>query len=542
VKPHLALILVVVGSASAAADTYPRNPNVDAQHYRFALTLSDDTNEIHGEATVDLVLLTTGIADIELDLAQATADRNGRGMTVSSVTSGGNPLQYRHQNDRLRIMLPSPSTAGQLVRVVITYHGVPATGLIIAPNKYGDRTFFSDNWPDKARQWLPLVDHISDKATGEFSIDAPSHYQVISNGLKIEDTDLPGDRRRTVWRQSVPIAPWLFALGAARFAVQRVGEYDHVPIETWVYAQDRDAGFHDFAVPTRDVLAYFSNMIGPYSYEKLANVQTNSVKGGMEAASNIFYDADSVTGTRTTRWRNVVIHEIAHQWFGDAVTERDWDDVWLSEGFATYFTLLYIEHAYGRDEFVEGLRASRRTVLEFDSKDPNYRVVHDNLSDMKRVTTVQTYQKGGWTLHMLRGLLGDEKFWGGIRIYYSRYRDGNASTADFRQAMEEASGVELGWFFDEWLYRGGLPRIEGNWHYDATAKQIDVEVNQTQPGAPFKMPVDIGVSVQGSGTRIERVQISSRNEKFRIASEQPPTSVVLDPNLWVLMDARVTER
>jgi aminopeptidase N len=541
-KTHLALILVVFGSASATADTYPRNPNVDAQHYRFALTLSDDTDEIHGEATVDLRLLTSGIAEIELDLAQATADRNGRGMTVSSVTSGRNPLQYRHQNDRLRITLPSPSTAGQLSRLVITYHGVPATGLIIGPNKYGDRTFFSDNWPDKARHWLPLVDHISDKATCEFSLDAPSRYQVISNGLKIEDTDLPGDRRRTVWRQSVPIAPWLFALGAARFAVQRVGEYDHVPIETWVYPQDRDAGFNDFAVPTRDVLAYFSNMIGPYAYEKLANVQTNSVKGGMEAASNIFYDADSVTDTRTTRWRNVVIHEIAHQWFGDAVTERDWDDVWLSEGFATYFTLLYIEHAYGHDEFVDGLRASRRTVLEFDSKDPNYRVVHDNLSDMRRITTVQTYQKGGWTLHMLRGLLGDEKFWGGVRLYYSRYRDGSASTADFRLAMEEASGVELGWFFDEWLYRGGVPRIEGSWHYDAAVKQIDVEVNQTQPGAPFKMPVDIAVSVQGSGTRIERVQISNRNERFRIASEQPPNSVVLDPDLWVLMDARVAER
>jgi aminopeptidase N len=537
------LACLLAGSpAAASADTYPRQPNVDVSHYRFALTLGDDTDDIRGEATVDVRLVTAGIRDVDLDLVQPSAGRSGRGMTVSAVTASGTPCPYLHRNDRLRISLPSPSAAGQLVRITVVYHGIPATGLIIGPNKHGDRTFFSDNWPDKAHQWLPVIDHISDKATCEFSVDAPAHYQVISNGLKIEETDLPGGRRRTVWRQSVPISTWLYALGVAPFAVQRVGEYAHVPIETWVYAQDRDAGFYDFAVPARDVMAFFSTWIGPFAYEKLANVQANSVHGGMESASNIFYGADSVTGTRTKRWRNVIIHEIAHQWFGNAVTERDWDDVWLSEGFATYFTLLYVEHAYGRDEFVEGLRSSRKTVLDFDAGHPDYRVVHDNLSDMKDVTTPQTYQKGAWTLHMLRGLMGDDRFWAGIRGYYRRYRDAVASTADFRHAMEEAAGSDLGWFFDQWLYRGGLPRIEGGWHYDAAARRIEIELNQRQPGPAFRMPIDIAIMTTGVEPRTERVQITGRTGAFSIPSDQPPASVVIDPDVWTLMDVAFTKR
>ncbi|MCA9721588.1 MAG: M1 family peptidase, partial [Gemmatimonadetes bacterium] len=150
----------------------------------------------------------------------------------------------------------------------------------------------------------------------------------------------------------VPIATWLYALGVAEFAVDHRPDCVGVPIQTWVYQQDREAGFHDFAEPTCDVLEFFSSRIGPYSYEKVANVVAPTVGGGMEAATAIFYGERSVSGTRAVTWQNVIVHELAHQWFGNAVTEADWDDVWLSEGFATYFTLLYREHARGRDDFV----------------------------------------------------------------------------------------------------------------------------------------------------------------------------------------------
>ncbi len=528
--------------AHPGIDTYPRQP-VDVLHYDFDLTLSDSTDEIVGRAIVDIKFLADGLKTLELDLVEPSSEHTGKGMTVSSVTILDRVVPYSQSRDRLSIVLPEPSRAGASLPISIAYHGVPVTGLIIGPNRHGDRTFFSDNWPNKARNWLPLIDHISDKATCRFRVNAPSHYQVVANGERIETTNLPGSRTRTVWRESVPIAPWLFAIGVAEFAVERVGDYDHVPIETWVYAKDRGAGFYDFAVPTRDVLAFFSTWIGPYSYEKLANVQSNSVGGGgMEAASNIFYSADAVTGTRSARWRNVIIHEIAHQWFGNAVTERDWDDVWLSEGFATYFTSLFIEHAYGHDEFLAGLKASRKTVLEFDAKNPDYRVVHDRLADMSKVTTVQTYQKGGWTLHMLRGLLGDDKFWAGIRDYYRSYRGANASTDDFRRAMEGAAGVDLKWFFDQWLYRGGVPRISGNWRYDAGGKVVVVELHQTQPGVPFRVPLEVAVGGEGGVVRVERIDLTDRHQQFRIASDQAPATVTLDPNVRVLMGAELVLR
>jgi len=535
-----AFFLLVVTSATHPADTYPRQP-VDVEHYRFALTLADSTDRIVGEATVRLRMLAPDIRSIALDLAGASTAQPGRGMRVSAVTRGGAPLAFAHGADRLTITLDHPSSAGEVVEFVIRYSGVPGDGLQIKPNKYGDRTFFSDNWPDKAHQWLPIIDHIADKATMEMEVVAPAHYQVISNGRRMEQTDLPGGTRRTVWRESVPIAPWLYVLGVARFAVQTVGEYAGAPIETWVYAQDRDAGFHDFAVPTRDVLAFYSERIGPFAYEKLANVQSNASGGGMEAASAIMYGAASVTGTRAVRWRNVVIHEIAHQWFGDAVTENDWNDVWLSEGFATYFTLLFIEHAYGRDEFASGLRDSRKTVLDFYAKTPDYRVVHENLADMAQVTNAMTYQKGSWVLHMLRQRMGDDLFWAGIRDYYAQFRNANASTTDFRRAMERASGLDLSAFFSQWLYRGGIPRLEGTWQWDAAAKQVVVELTQAQAGEPFQLPVEVGITAGGK-SRVERVDLTARSARFSFPSDQEPTAVDLDPNVRLLVDGRLTRR
>jgi aminopeptidase N len=374
-------------------------------------------------------------------------------------------------------------------------------------------------------------------------VTAPAHYQVISNGLLAEQTDLPGNRRRTHWRQSVPIAPWLYVLGVARFAVQHVDTFQGKAIQTWVYAQDRDAGFYDFAVPTRAALEYYSDKVGPFAYEKLANVQSNSVSGGMESASAIFYSESSVTGDRSERWRNVIIHEIAHQWFGNAVTESDWDDVWLSEGFATYFTLLFIEHQYGRDEFLRGLAASRERILAFDKDNPDYRVVHDNLDDMSKVTTGQIYQKGAWILHMLRGLIGDEAFWTGIRSYYRAHMNGHATTADFRGEMERASGRNLERFFDQWLTRGGLVRLEGDWRHDAAAGTVNIRLTQTDRARLFTMPIQVAIYQAGNPVpTLSTIEVSGVDNQFQVSAPAKPDRVVLDPNHLVLMDARFAER
>src|SRR5690606_39142041 len=240
----------------------------------------------------------------------------------------------------------------------------------------------------------------------------------------------------------------LMSLAVAPYAVDHFGSYKGIALSSWVYPQERDSGYEAFSAHTRSILEFFSDRIGPYAYEKLAHVQANGVGGGMELASSIFYGYPE-TGPS----RQLIAHEMAPQWFGNAVTESDWDDVWLSEGFATYYTLLFRNHAYGRDDFVAGLKDARRRVVDFYNERPDYRVIHDNLDDMSQVTSGMTYQKGAWVLHMLREKLGAETYDRGVRNYYREYRDANVTTADFRRFMEEASGQDLSKFFDQWLYQ-----------------------------------------------------------------------------------------
>ena len=524
-------------------DHYPKNPAIDAINYKFEFELSDDTDEIKGKSTIDVRFLADGIETLRLDLIKNSAAEN-KGMTVTAVKGDDNAVTYTHENDALLITLPSPSIKNQRIHFTVSYHGIPATGLIIGDNKYGDRTFFSDNWPNKARNWLPVIDHPYDKATCEFVVTAPARYQVVSNGLLVEETDLASGKRLTHWKQSVPIAPWLYVLGVARFAVQHVDDFEGKAIQTWVYYQDREAGFYDFAEPTRKVLEFYSSYIGPFSYEKLANIQSNSVGGGMEAASAVLYGDNSVTGERDIRWRNIVIHEIAHQWFGNAVTEYDWDDVWLSEGFATYFTLLFIEHEYGRDAFIDGLRNSKKRVDDFHLKNPDYRIIHDNLQDMSKVTTSQTYQKGSWILHMLRGMVGTDNFWKGIQSYYHKYQNGNATTADFRREMEEVSGMDLSVFFDQWLYKPGNLKCTGNWHYDLRKKQINITLNQVQEdGSLFEMPIEVGIFYENQDKpQILLIPIADKSTTISVEAPTEPDKVILDPNTWVLMDVENFEQ
>ena len=516
------------------SDTYPKNSDIDILHYAFELTLSNESDLIKATATIQVQFKTDSIRQLRLDLIRKSDELDGKGMIVRSIRSEGKPLAYTHDAQVLRISMP-PSTGKGVYTVAIDYEGLPATGLIIGPNKYGDRTFFSDNWPNKARHWLPTVDHPYDKATCEFSVTAPTKYQVVSNGLKVEESSVGEGRRLTHWKQSVPISCWLYVLGVAEFAVQYVDTFKGKSIQTWVYKQDRDKGFYDFAVPTQQALAFFSDYVGPFVYEKLANIQSDSVGGGMEAASAILYH-DRLTGERDEPLRNIVIHELAHQWFGNAVTEYDWDDVWLSEGLTTYFTLRFIGHAYGRDAFVEGLTKARDQVFRLSEDSEDYRIVHDNLSDMSQVTSGLTYQKGAWVTHMLCNYIGEDAFRRGIRDYYRRFVNGNATTADLKRALEQASGQSLDVFFTQWLYQGGNIRLRGSWEYNAEDKMIVVELTRKQSERyAFNMLMEIGVTEEdGSSERIEVIRLNERKTTVSIPSATAPARVRLDPRTVLL--------
>jgi aminopeptidase N len=286
--------------------------------------------------------------------------------------------------------------------------------------------------------------------------------------------------------------------------------------------------------PARRALEFFSDHVGPYPYEKLANVAAAGLSGGTEHASAIFYGETAVRATPAT---GLVAHEIAHQWFGNSVTEADWDEVWLSEGFATYFTLLFTEHTAGREAFVAGLKSNRTRALAAEKSLPGIAVVHNNLADMSKVLSPLVYQKAGWVLHMLRGTIGTEPFWKGIREYYRRHRDASATGDDLRRIMEDASSQDLKWFFDQWLRRPTSPSFEGTWSYDPAGKAIRVELAQTQDGDAYRVPVQLGVvTTAGQPPRIERVEMKDKRASFTIASPAEPADVTFDPDTWLLAD------
>lgn len=533
----LVVALVVALPLPSSGDDYPRNPDVDVVHYAFRLELSDASDAIDGHARIRVLFRADGVDEVALDLVGRRPD-GGTGMTVSDARQDDREVAWTHRDDRLVLQLSSPSTEGEERTFRVAYAGVPADGLIISENRHGDRTFFGDNWPNRARHWLPVVDHVSDKATVEWIVDAPAHYQVVGNGRLVEETDIVDGLRRSRWATLAPIPTKVMVIGVARFAVEHLGEVANVPLQSWVYPQDRDAGFHDYAVAER-VLRFFDGHVGEFPYAKLANVQSKTRYGGMENASNIFYAESSVTGDRSRE--SLIAHEVAHQWFGDSVTELDWHHIWLSEGFATYFSQLYLEYTYGRDRLAEGMRAARRRVIRTWNEHPELAVVAPSIDDLNELLNDNSYQKGSWVLHMLRRQVGDLAFWEGIRRYYRRFRDSNALTGDLQRVVEEVSGQQLAWFFQQWVFTPGHPRLEGSWSWDADAGTVTLELEQVQGGPVFRAALEVGLQA-GETLRIETVEIDEAAETFTFEVESEPADVVLDPDTWLLMESRLARR
>jgi aminopeptidase N len=529
--------LPILAALPAASDDYPRQPAINAQHYVFRVTLRGDSEEITGETTVVLRFLEKGVTHVSLDLASL---KDGKGMSVTEVTSEGKPVSYAHAADHLNLTLASAPKAGEIRPFLVRYHGVAAGGLHFGRNRFGDRTIFSWNWPTFARQWLPVIDHPSDKATSEFEVTAPMRYQVVANGALVETRDLDGGQRLTHWRESVPIATWLNNIGVAEFAWRTFDTVRGVPLQTWVFPRDRDHGIVTFEGPMRQAIDFFSEYIGPYPYEKLASVQVNGMGGGMEHASAVFYGEKEVGEGPAF---SLVAHEVSHQWWGDSVTEKDWDDAWLSEGFATYFAALALEHYQGHDAFLASMARSRSLILQMEKR-AAVPVIHDNLADIRngRAPIGLVYQKGGWFLHMLRCLIGADKFRDGIREYYHRFRDSNASTADLQHVMEETSGQDLDWFFAQWLRRGVSPILEGTWTYDAISKLVIVEMEQKQMGQAFRLHLQMAITLPGTTIKLSNVVLTGLTARFEIPSEKEPQAVSLDPGIQVLMDAQFSRQ
>ncbi|AQG81248.1 M1 family metallopeptidase [Spirosoma montaniterrae] len=515
-------------------------PGVDVLNYSFSLTISDSTNQIQGEAAIRFTRADDR-QSVWFDLIKAdTAQTNATGMRVRGVTTAdGKPLPFSHRNDRVFVNLPA--APGQSTDIVIRYDGTPAQGLIISQNKFGERTFFGDNWPNNARHWLPVVDHPSDKATCAFTVNAPATYRVIANGKFLAEEPLPGPtpRKRTRWQENTPIPTKVMVIGAARFAVEEVGAVSGVPVQSWLYPNDSQKGFIDYR-PAAAILQFFIDRVGPYSYEKLANVQSTTVFGGMENASCIFYNEKAIIGRKDSDMEALLAHEIAHQWFGNSATEADWSQFWLSEGFATYFSALYLEHAYGRDTLNAVLNQNKGQIFRFAALKPKGTIIDSTATNLNDLLNPNSYQKGGWVLHMLRHELGTDTFWRGIREYYARYRNANAQTADFQAVMEQVSGKKLAWFFRQWLTQPGYPELVWNTKYDDKKRALTVDVRQAQrSGAYFTVPLTFSIR-DANGREIQRTArlvMDQPTQTFTVPLNTKPASVVIDPENTVLMRA-----
>ncbi|MFB6098692.1 MAG: hypothetical protein ABEK84_06205 [Salinibacter sp.] len=268
-------------------------PGIDVRDYDFTLTLADTTDRIVGTASVRVRVVADTVTAVRLDLVGRDAGPGKTtGMRVLSVTEDWEAVPYRHARDLLRIIPKTGLRAGQVYTFRIRYAGVPADGLIIGTNQHGDRTFFGDNWPNRARHWLPVVDHLSDKATVEFRVRAPAKYEVVSNGSLVSDSTHAGTRY-SHWATDVPLPPKVMVIGVADFAVDTAGTIDGVPVQSWVYPEDRAAGFKDLG-QAPSILRFFEKHLGPYPYDKLANVQSTTRYGGMENAAAIFYSEQAV--------------------------------------------------------------------------------------------------------------------------------------------------------------------------------------------------------------------------------------------------------
>jgi len=499
---------------------------IDVLHYNFHISLNDSTNIIKGKANIEVKFL-KNIDNIWFNLTNKTD--NKKGMLVSKVLQDDKPVTFNQKNNLLNITTLN-SGSNSKSTFSITYSGIPKDGLIISKNKFGNRTFFGDNWPNRAQNWLPCVDYLSDKAYVDFYVTAPSHYQVVANGVLKEQININQNYTLNHWQSSVPLSTDVMVIGVAKFAVQYLGVVKGVNLSSWVYPQNKTEGFYDYAQAS-NILKYYIGLFGPYPYKKLANVQSKTRFGGMENASNIFYSEKSVTGKRNQE--SLLAHEIVHQWFGDSATETDWPHLWLSEGFATYFTNVYLEKKYGRKKLNKRLKKQRLKIIAF-SKRWQKPVIDTQTTQLMKLLNANSYEKGGWFLHMLRRKLGDMLFFKSIKTYYNTYKLKNANTSDFRNIVEKVSGKNLKAFFNQWLYQIGQPKLNIHWTYNHNNIQLNIEQIQNFKTI-FTFPLSVKFIFKDQSL-IKTFNISQKMQSFELSSKKEPLKIELDPNTNLLFE------
>lgn len=525
--------------ALAPSQSSAQTPGIHVFLYHFELQLPDTGVAFQGSATVVFRQFPGARDTLALDLI---------GMHVDSVL---NPTlgdaatnQFHYDGHVLAIPIPAaPKTGSVLGRVTVVYHGSPTDGLLAGADSSGHRGLFGDNWPERARYWLPTVDEPSDKAAVDFVVTAPAAWKVIANGALVDTASVDGGRMRWTWRERHPIPTYTMVVAAGplvRSVHPPAGALTAaVPIDVWTWSGD--SAYAD-SVPFHDVTSVvdvLSRIVGPFPYEKLSHVESATKYGGMENASAIFY-AERPYTARTMR-EGVVRHETAHQWFGDAVTEKDFHHVWLSEGFADYFDLVAGAALHGDSILTAGMQAYKASYLK--SNVVGRPLVDTAQSDPNKLLNANSYQKGAWVLHMLRRQVGDSGFFRGVRDYYSTWRDSSVLSAQFQSEIERRVKKNLDWFFKQWLWQPGYPQLTVTWHYEPFKRQAVLDLQQTQDKAwgLFRMD-NVPIEFTGpDGKTVRRtVDIDGPPATERFDVPWLPTAIQVDPDGAFLLTSTVT--
>lgn len=520
---------------------------IDVLHYRLQVGLTLDQPRVAGTVTIDFETLA------EVDAVMIDAFEN---LQINAVRFDGAAREFVRARRSLTLNFASPLPANRRFAIAIDYEGDPTSGtteIAMLTARHGTGI---DNAPVIATlsepygspSWWPCVDNPSDKATAEIEATVPERFVVASNGTLTGTEPAGGDKVTYFWREDYPIATYLVSVAITNYekfedSYTSLDGTKTMPLVYYVYPEHLQRARQKFGV-TSKAMEIFAPLFGEYPFlDEKYGMAEFPWTGAMEHQTMTSMGA-GIISSETNTGRSIIAHELAHHWWGDLVTMKTWDDIWLNEGFATYSEVLFFERflnlAPGEimkesydDNKVDGRLAG--TVYAENIRNP--------FDD-----TGAIYGKGAWVLHMLRHVLGDQKFFDALKLYARRFAFSNASTADFRQVCEELHGAPLDWFFQQWVYAPGRPVYKtstvvtgpdasGNFTATVTIKQ---KQSKSIPGRAgevpqvFIMPVDVTFHYADGTSETRVVQNNARKQEFNLTLAKRPTSVRIDEGRWIL--------
>lgn len=508
---------------------------VDIEHLSLRLWLDLPARSLRGSVRLTFSVIAPETRWLELDAVE---------LAISSVQLAGAPLPFRADGKKLRVELPEAQPAGKQLALDIDYSGTPRRGLyFIAPDEgypHKGVQVWSQGQDEDSRYWFPCFDAPHEKATSEVEVTVPAHLFAVSNGTLIADR-VDGDERTLHWRLDSPHSCYLVTLAVGDFAVIE-RRWRDLPVVYYV-ERGKEAAAERTLARTPQMLELFSQRFGvEYPYPRYAQVFVSDfIFGGMENTSATTLTDTILIDERASLDYDIdalVAHELAHQWFGDLVTCRDWGEGWLNEGFATYSEYLWREHYEGRDAADLELEDWGDAYFGEDAGRYRRTIAIKHYDEPIDIFDHHLYEKGGRVLHMLRHVLGDEAFFTAIRHYLTKHRHGAVESRDLARAVEEATGRVVDWFFSQWVIDGaGHPELEVHVRWDAERGASCVKVEQTQKlegqTPQFHLPVKVRFRVGGAD--VDRaVEIVDRQHVFHFELGEEPSQVIFDPGKVVL--------